>query len=145
MRQKCFQGKSWYSFPSHLIHEFFRYHELCEYTKRLSYEVFRYCDTKNFLWKLLKICSLASNLSSPDTLWKATWFLYEKIRYCETKKIDGKTWEPPPLLYLTFSIPENFWNKERFLYGSLQHCETKVSDRKLWHNHPELEYFATRN
>ena len=64
------------------------------------------------------------------------------LRYCETKKFDGKTWYPPVLSINSFATGKCLKHStEGFLYELLRYCETKQVRRKIVTAAPSLTLY----
>ena len=121
VRQKIFDGKTWY--PLLCIKFFYTPNFLKHW--RDAQEIFRHCETKNFRRKILKLPPPPSPplihkhfFATGHFLFSETQIiLYEIFRNCETKKFWQKIVipPPPPLLSIKwFSLPEIFWNTDWF-------------------------------
>ena len=148
MRQKIFDGKSWYSPPVLSINIFATGNFLKRCTKGLLYEMFRYCETK-FRLKIV-ICPLFLSIN---------FFRYQKIsgkqkgsftnfsfRSCETKSSD-KAVMPPPLLCMKIFDKWIFLKHQSVLQWNISVQWDKNFDGKSWYSppRPNPNFFNTRN
>ena len=102
VRQKMFDGNSWYPSPLLSINLFATGNFLKRSTEGLLYEILRNCETKYFLHKILILAPsvLSINFFATENFLKHTTegFLYEKFRYSETKQLRRKKVNPPTTL-----------------------------------------------
>ena len=100
VRQNTFDGKTWY--PPPLVRNIFRYPNLVKQWK-VPLRKFSAQWDKKFSTENLDTPSpalLSINFSIPETFWNTEGFLYEMIRYCETKQFWRKIVIPAPWLIL---------------------------------------------
>ena len=136
MRQKIFDGKSWYSPP--LLSIDFSLPEISEtHHRRVPLRNFLVLwDKKNFdrkSWhyplkhKIFRYPKFVKHKGSPTKFFAAV----------RQKIFDGKSWYFPSFLYIIFFAAGNFWNTQqkssstKFLFVTLRQ---KNFDRKSWHN-----------
>ncbi len=111
-------------------------------TEGFLYEMFRYCKTKNFRWKILILppLLLSMNFFAAGNFLKHSTerFTYKIFRYCETKNFRLKILilPPPPSYPYTFSLPEIFWNTAQKgsptkFFGTVRQ---KIFDGKSWYS-----------
>ena len=129
MRQKIFNGKSWYS-PPLSYPNFLDTWIFCN-SKRFHYGKFRHCETKNFRRKILVLPpSLIQTLSVPEiseTLKGSPTKFFGTVRQ---KNFHGKSWYSP-LSYPNFFDTRNYCNNKGLPYGNFRHCEIKNFRRKI--------------
>ena len=85
---------------------------------------------KKYLRESCHIPFYAWKFAMPDFFRNPEGFLYEKLRYWATKKIDGNSWSPH-IFSINFSLPGIFSNTEWGTYKNSVHWETESFKRKV--------------
>ena len=147
VRQKNFEGKSWYSSPPPLI-QTFSIPEVIATVKDSRTEIFGTVRQNHFdgkSWYSLHP-SLIQTFSVPETNQTLKGSPTKFFGTVGQNFFDGKSWHSPPPLIQTFSTPE-ICNSKGLPYGSFQHCETKNFRRKILIFPPPScsNFFVTRN
>ena len=140
VRQKTFDGKSWYSLPPPFYPNFFDTQNYCN-GKRFPYGKFRHCVKENFRRKNLILPPLSHpNFLDTRKYCNSKWLPYGNFRHCETKNFRRKILilfpPPPPLLIQTFSIPETIAtvnDSPTEIFGTVRQ---KFFDGKSWYSPP---------
>ena len=138
------------------IPNIFRYPKVKRNTKRLPYEIFRHCETKNFRRKILILPPplLSINFFATGNFLKHSTegLPYEIFRHSETKNFRRKILILPPPSYSNFFGTRNQCNSKGFPYGNFRHCETKNFRQKIMTlppssspPHSKINFFATGN
>ena len=123
MRQKYFDGKSWYSPPPSYPSTFF-IPETFWYTEGFLYEIIRYCETKQFWQKIVipapsliphifRYQKFSETLKGTVTKFLALWdrkfsALWDKKFSTENLDTLPTPPPPPPLLSVNFFATGNF-------------------------------------
>ena len=149
MRQKVFDGKSWYS-PPPFIHKLFRYRKFSETQhRRLPVRNFSALWDKKFSTENFDTTSPLSysNFFGTRNQCNSKGFPYGNFRHYETKNFRRKILIlPPPSLIQTFSVPEinaTVKDSPTEIFGTVRQ---KIFDGKSWYSLPPLlsiNFFAT--
>ena len=111
VRQKNFDGKSWYSPPLLSINFFTTGNFLKHSAEGFLYEIFRHCETKKFRQKIENRDITLWSIKYFDTRssWNTKGFPLTEIFGTVRQKIfDGKSWYPlPPLWCINFFATRN--------------------------------------
>ena len=98
-----------------LIHKFFWYQKFSGKQKGSFTKHFVSVLWDKKFWDKRCPRTYAWKFSIKEFFWNTEVFSNEIFWYSETKNFDGKSWYPPPLLFIKFfSLPEIFWNTEWF-------------------------------
>ena len=124
MRQKIFDGKTWY--PLVCIDIF----DTPKFLKhwRDAHEIFRHCETKKFRRKLVIPPIMHKIFSIPQIFWNIEGMPTNIFGTVRQKNFDGKTWYP--LVCINFFDTLNFLKHWRDAHEIFRHCETKKFRRK---------------
>ena len=132
VRQKIFDGKSWWSPPPAPLIQTLSVNEISETLKASPTKFFGTVRRKIFLGK-----SWYSPLSYPNFFDTRNYcnnkgLPYGNFRHCEIKNFRRKVlMVPPRTSYPNFFDTRNFCNNKGFPYGNFRHCETKNIWRKI--------------
>ena len=130
VRQKIFDGKSWYS-P--LIHKFFDTRNFVKQNGPLT-KFFGPVRQKKFGKTMMPPSpSYAWKFSIQEFFWNTEGVSDEVFRYCGAKIFDTKSWYPF-FMQKTFSIIEIFWYTELFPIIIFRYRETKILNEKSWYH-----------
>ena len=131
VRQKLFDGKSWY-LPPLLSIKIFSLPEIFRNTEWFPGEVFSVLWDKKIFGKTVKVPpSFAWKFSIPEFFRNTEVFSYEFYRHCETK-IFQRSFVISP----SYALHEIFWNTELFPNEIFRYCVTKVFDGETWYPPP---------
>ena len=165
MRQKVFDGKSWYS-PPPLIHKLFRYRTFSEtQIRRVPLRIFSALWDKNFDTKswhnslkheIFRYPKLVTHWRVPlrnfSVLWDKKFSIEGRdisllgIKFFDTRKnFDGEPWYPSPSYAWNFSIQEFFSITEGFPTKFFGIVKQNNFDGKSWYSPPLLSLAPSYN
>ena len=140
MRQKIFDGKTWY--PLVCIDIF----DTPKFLKhwRDAHEIFRHCETKKFRRKLVIPPIMHKIFSIPQIFWNIEGMPTNIFGTVRQKNFDGKTWYP--LVCIKFFDTLNFLEHLGHAHEIFWHCETKNFRRKnVIPPFSSIIFFETKN
>ena len=142
MRQKLFDGISWYS-PPPLI-QTFSVPEVTATVKDSPTEIFGTLRQKKCRRKIWYPPPSYPNFSATGNQCNSKGFPYGNFGTVRQKIFDGKSWYSPPPLSINFFATGNFLkhSTEGFTCEYFRHCETKNFWRKILILPPLLQTFS---